>query len=199
MPKPTRIRRTAAVLLTALALSGALIGCSDQTSEANSAISSANAQVIRYTAAGTQLDSLMTEARSLSMTSSADASRGVELTDRMTATLDIQRAAATAAAASLDSVADMKVPDELKTYAVKEASVARALVREDAAARSLVSEMRTLYAAVGAGTSTAKGVEAASVRIAQGAQQLAELDAAVERLEKDATAYYDAHGLAGGR
>lgn len=189
--------RLIAALVAALLLLPLTACSSDQTAEANTAITAADAQVAKYTAAGADLGSLMTEARSLGMTSSADASRGVELTDRMTASLDAQAAAAAAASGELAKVGRLRVSAGLKTYAAKELAVVSAAAKESASARSLVADMRALYQMVGSGTATPAAVAQTTARIDDGSSRLGVMDAEVTRLEKDATAYYDQQGLGG--
>ncbi len=91
-----------------------VVACSDQTAEANKAIDAANAQIQKYTKAGAALEQLMSQAEALPM-DPENAKKGVDLTGQMTAKLDEQRAADSAANAEIEKVKAMKVRQEFRT------------------------------------------------------------------------------------
>jgi hypothetical protein len=189
------VTRSLALVLTAVLLAAALSGCTDQTADANAAIGRANEAMGAYAAAGSRLEALAAEARSLEVTTGAsdaarEASRGVELAARMAASLAEQRSAAETAGAELAAVTTMSVTPDLKAYAAKEAAVAAALVREEAAARRVVDEMRKLYGIIAAGKPAKEAVAAATAGIDQGTRDLALIEGEVMRLEREADAFF---------
>lgn len=193
------MRNVKRVVLLALAgvLVFAAVGCGDQTAEANKAVDAANAQIKAYTQAGAELEKLMSDAEALPM-DAANAKKGVELTDQMTAKLEEQRKAAEAARAEISKIKTMKVNDEFKTYADKEIAVTDALLKEDPVARALIGDLRKIYELVASGKGTPADVEAIGKRIDAETKQLTDLEAQATKQEKDANAYFDAHKLGGG-
>lgn len=189
-----RRRNTAIIAVVALLLALAVTGCADQTADANAAIGAANERMAAYAQGGVELRSLLADAEKLAM-SSAEASKGVALTERMTEELDAQLAAAEAARAQLRKVDGMKVSGELKTYVAKEVAVTDSMLRQDPVARGIVEDMAKLYAMVASGTAKQEDVKAVGKRITERTSELATIEAQTARLEQEANAYFDEHRL----
>jgi hypothetical protein len=183
-----------------IALACALIlgvtACADQTAEANKAIDAANVQIQHYTRAGNDLEKLMSDAEALPM-DPANAKKGIELTDQMTAKLEEQRASAQAAKTEIARIKTMGVRQEFKTYADKEIAVTDTLLKEDPVAKSLIADLRSIYDLVASKKGTQKDVEVIGKRIDAETKQLTELEDQANAQEKAAGQYFDAQKLGG--
>jgi hypothetical protein len=185
-------RALALVVVCALAFS--MVACSDQTADANKAIDAANANIKKYTEAGTQLEKLMSDAEGLPM-DPKNAKKGIALTDQMKAKLDEQRAAAAAAKAEISKIKTMNVRQEFKTYADKEQAVADTLLKEDPVAQALINDLRQIYQVVASGKGTQQDVVTIGKRIDAETKQLSTLEKTATAQEKDASDYFDAQKL----
>jgi hypothetical protein len=192
-----RYWRRAVVLVVACALLFALPGCKpDQTPQANKAIDAANAEIRKYTEAGTELEKLMSQAESLPM-EPASAKKGIALTDQMKTKIAEQRTAAEAAKAEISKIKTLDVRQEFKTYADKELAVTDTLLKEDPVAQALIGDLRKIYEVVASGKGTQKDIDTIGKRIDTETKQLTALEKQASAQEKEASDYFDAQKLGG--
>jgi cytochrome c556 len=186
-----------AVGIIAVALLLGVVGCTDQTADANKAIDNANVQIKKYTEAGQRLAELMSRAESLPMDATS-AKQGIALTDQMKTQLDEQRLAAETAKAEIARIKTMRVRQEFKTYADKEIAVTDALLQQAPVATALIDDMRAVYDLVASGKGTQARVEEIGARIDADAAKLSALEDEAAKREKAASDYYAQQKLGGG-
>jgi hypothetical protein len=190
--------RIAAVLLLACLLLCAGTGCRNQTSDANTAITAANAQITKYTQAGDQLEKLLSKTQQLPL-DPTNAKRAIPLAKQMTVQLEAQRLAAEAAKVEIAKIKAMNVRDQFKTYADKEIAVTDTLLAEDPVAKAIVKDLQAMYSAAARGRITQTQVTTIGRRIDANTSKLNDLETRAAQQEKDASDYFDAQNLGAGK
>ncbi|MHB1342137.1 MAG: hypothetical protein ACYC77_03865 [Coriobacteriia bacterium] len=185
----------ASVVLGALLLGG-VVGCVDQTADANAAIEAANVQAQAYSALDSEITALMDEAGAVDFTPEGVVA-GIASIDAATAKFEERTAVIAAIKAEFAKIADMDVDETIKTYAAQQVEVADLLAQMDALGITMLADTKSLYELIKSGSTDTVKAEELSAAVEATAAQLEELDAQVTEKQAASDKYFEDNRLGG--
>jgi len=180
---------TVALLTCALIVSPTLAGCGE-ADKANDAIDRANAAITAYNTVDQEVGKLLEQAGGAEQTP-AGAKKGMVILAEATSKLASRKPALAKARAEFQAIRAMDVSKESKTYAQKEIATIDALAKLDDALAGMIQDMSALMNLVASGSKDVAKAGALSKSLQQKQTKLRELEAASDKLDKEAKTYFD--------
>lgn len=146
----SRSARALAVVLVAILAAVMLVGCGDDTSKANEAVTAANLQVDAFNKLDGTIAATMEEIDALGDTE-ADAAKAVELLDKAAADLEKRGEAIEGVKAEYAKIEAMNVPETTKTYAKQQIEIWELQAKLDGDLGTMLEKMKEIYAASASG------------------------------------------------
>lgn len=192
----SRVTKSVASALLGMLLLGGVVGCIDQTADANAAINAANAQAQTYSALDAEITSLMDEAGAVDFTPEG-ATAGIEKIDEAVAKFEERKTVIAAIKAEFGKIADMDVDETIKTYAAQQVEIADLLAQMDDLGVKMLADTKSLYELIASGSTDTARAEELSKAVEATAAELEALDAKVTEKQAASDKYFEDNNLSG--
>lgn len=192
----SRIAKIVASVLLGTLLLGGVVGCIDQTADANAAIEAANVQAQAYSDLDAEITALMDEAGAVDFTPEGVVA-GIASIDAATAKFEERKTVIASIKAEFGKIADMDVDDTIKTYAAQQVEVADLLAQMDELGIKMLGDTKALYELIKSGSTDTAKAEELSAAVEETAAQLEELDALVTEKQDTSDKFFEDNQLGG--
>jgi DNA repair exonuclease SbcCD ATPase subunit len=171
-----------------------LVGCADDTEEANKLITQVDSHFGNYNQIGDEIDKIFAEIDKLS-SDKKGAERGLELTERLEEKYLKQKDELKSAKEALEKIFELNVKDEFKDYVEKELAAVNALSGLPDVGVKLSKELRKMYKQMKKGTTTEDNLDTILQNINKLERQADAMSKAARELKEEAERFYKEHNL----